>query len=164
MRFTSFSHYMNKQQLAARIWAMANDMRSKIAANEYKDFILWFMFYKFLWDKELEFLRKQSISPEEIRELSEDDQETVNFIKTNLGYFIGYNNLFSTWTEKSDFDISEAPGQRNQILIFLMWQMPCLISTTISTKITKMCMKRFLIRSRPDWVNSETIPNHRRLL
>ena len=86
---------------------MANDMRSKISANEYKDFILWFMFYKFLSDKELDFLRKQSISPEEIRELSEDDQETANFIKTNLGYFIGYNNLFSTWTEKSDFDISD---------------------------------------------------------
>ena len=53
---------MNKQQLAARIWAMANDMRSKIAANEYKDFILWFMFYKFLSDKELDFLRNEWIS------------------------------------------------------------------------------------------------------
>lgn len=98
---------MNKQQLAARIWAMANDMRSKIAANEYKDFILWFMFYKFLSDKELEFLHNEWISPEEIRDLSEEDKETANFIKNNLGYFIGYNNLFSTWTTKSDFDISD---------------------------------------------------------
>ena len=31
---------MNKQQLAARIWASANKMRSKIEANEYKDYIL----------------------------------------------------------------------------------------------------------------------------
>jgi type I restriction enzyme M protein len=28
---------MNKQQLAAKIWESANQMRSKIAANEYKD-------------------------------------------------------------------------------------------------------------------------------
>ena len=28
---------MNKQQLASKIWASANKMRSKIEANEYKD-------------------------------------------------------------------------------------------------------------------------------
>ena len=39
---------MNKQQLAARIWESANKMRSKIEANEYKDYILGFIFYKFL--------------------------------------------------------------------------------------------------------------------
>lgn len=31
---------MNKQQLANRIWASANNMRSKIDASEYKDYIL----------------------------------------------------------------------------------------------------------------------------
>ncbi|KDS30249.1 type I restriction-modification system subunit M N-terminal domain-containing protein [Phocaeicola vulgatus] len=29
---------MNKQQLANKIWASANKMRSKIDANEYKDY------------------------------------------------------------------------------------------------------------------------------
>ncbi len=28
---------MNKQQLAAKIWESANQMRSKMEANEYKD-------------------------------------------------------------------------------------------------------------------------------
>ena len=36
---------MNKQQLANKIWASANKMRSKIEANEYKDYILGFIFY-----------------------------------------------------------------------------------------------------------------------
>ena len=35
---------MNKQQLAQKIWASANQMRSKIEANEYKDYILGFTF------------------------------------------------------------------------------------------------------------------------
>ena len=39
---------MNKQQLASRIWESANKMRSKIEANEYKDYILGFIFYKYL--------------------------------------------------------------------------------------------------------------------
>lgn len=37
---------MNKQQLANKIWKSANNMRSKIEASEYKDFILGFIFYK----------------------------------------------------------------------------------------------------------------------
>lgn len=37
---------MNKQQLASKIWEFANKMRSKIEVNEYKDYILDFIFYK----------------------------------------------------------------------------------------------------------------------
>ena len=47
---------MNKQQLANKIWQSANKMRSKIEAHEYKDYILGFIFYKFLSDKEVAFL------------------------------------------------------------------------------------------------------------
>ncbi len=46
---------MNKQQLASKIWESANKMRSKIEANEYKDYILGFIFYKYLSDKEIKF-------------------------------------------------------------------------------------------------------------
>lgn len=47
---------MNKQQLASAIWEAANKMRSKIEANEYKDYILGFIFYKFLFDNEEKYL------------------------------------------------------------------------------------------------------------
>ena len=49
---------MNKQQLAKKIWESANKMRSKIEASEYKDYILGFIFYKFLSDREEDFLLK----------------------------------------------------------------------------------------------------------
>ena len=51
---------MNKQQLASKIWESANKMRSKIEANEYKDYILGFIFYKFLSDKEVKYLKKMT--------------------------------------------------------------------------------------------------------
>ena len=50
---------MNKQQLASKIWESANKMRSKIEANEYKDYILGFIFYKFLSDREEKYLAKE---------------------------------------------------------------------------------------------------------
>ena len=88
---------MNKQQLAARIWASANKMRSKIEANEYKDYILGFIFYKFLSDKEVLFLKSKGIKEEKLPTITEDKENRVKFIQENLGYFIAYENLYSTW-------------------------------------------------------------------
>lgn len=97
---------MNKHQLASTIWESANQMRSKIEANEYKDFILGFIFYKYLSERELELFRKEKLSDEEIRKVDETDIQYAKHVRETLGYFIAYDNLFSTWLEKgNDFDI-----------------------------------------------------------
>ena len=96
---------MNKQQLAAKIWESANQMRSKIEANEYKDYILGFIFYKYLSDQLVQFVTKEGMTPGDIKALNEEDGDTVKYIQDNLGYFIAYNNLFSTWiAPTSNFD------------------------------------------------------------
>ena len=59
---------MNKQQLASKIWASANKMRSKIEANEYKDYILGFIFYKFVSDKLVEDLRAEGWSQDDMKQ------------------------------------------------------------------------------------------------
>lgn len=98
---------MNKQQLAAKIWQSANQMRSKIDANEYKDYILGFIFYKYLSDREIIFAKKVDYSDEDIKSLSEEDIEAVEYFKKNIGYFISYKDLFSTWIKMGkDFDVS----------------------------------------------------------
>ncbi len=99
---------MNKQQLASKIWESANKMRSKIEANEYKDYILGFMFYKFLSDKEQSFLEANDFAQSDIEALTEEDAETVEFIKNGIGYFIAYDDLFSTWLNKGlDFTVAD---------------------------------------------------------
>lgn len=99
---------MNKQQLANKIWESANEMRSKIEPNEYKDYILGFIFYKFLSDKEVRFMESQDMAKEDMKKyLNEEDLETVEWVQSQIGYFISYDNLFSTWIEKGkDFDVS----------------------------------------------------------
>ena len=64
---------MNKQQLASKIWESANKMRSKIEANEYKDYILGFIFYKFLSDKEVKYLKELGYTDEDIDTVTEDE-------------------------------------------------------------------------------------------
>lgn len=107
---------MNKQELADKIWGSANKMRANgIDSNDYKDFILGFIFYKYLSDAELRFLRGEGSSEEEIKALNESDRDTVSFIQDEMGYFIGYDDLFSTWLGMGkDFDISNVRDGLNR--------------------------------------------------
>lgn len=98
---------MNKQQLAAKIWESANKMRSKIEANEYKDYILGFIFYKYLSGKEEKWLHEIDYGDEDIKQyVNEEDEELVHNAHTKLGYFIAYEDLFSTWINMgADFSV-----------------------------------------------------------
>lgn len=104
---------MNKQQLANKIWASANKMRSKIDANEYKDYILGLIFYKFLCDNEEQFLRNDGWTDEDLVDLvedyeDEDAKENIEYCQNKVGYFIEYKNLFSTWLKpESNFSVSD---------------------------------------------------------
>ena len=97
---------MNKQQLANRSWASANNMRNKIDANEYKDYILGLIFYKFLSDTEVKYFREVcDWEEDELPELVEnyEDMNMRNAItecQEHIGFFIEYKYLFSTWLKK----------------------------------------------------------------
>lgn len=79
---------------------------SKIEANEYRDYIVGFIFYKYLCDKEEQFALKESFAQEDLINLTKEDTETVEYFKENIGFFISYKNLFSTWVKLGrDFDM-----------------------------------------------------------
>lgn len=88
---------MDKQQLASKIMQSADNLRGNMEASKYKDYILSLIFYKFLSDREYNFLVNQGMSHEEIMEITEQDTEYVEFIQSNLGYFLEPRNFFSSW-------------------------------------------------------------------
>lgn len=118
---------MNKQQLANEIWEAANSMRSKIEANEYKDYILGFIFYNYLSNNQEKFVQNEgfladidkslisekALDPKDqkSKECSDEDKETIKeiikYIRSSIGYFISFEHLFSTWlNEATNFDVS----------------------------------------------------------
>lgn len=118
---------MNKQQLASTIWQSANQMRSKIEANEYKDYILGFMFYKYLSDREISFLKGEKYSDEDIKKVTADDEKLVKHISENIGYFIAYEDLFSSWLSKGDMLIHLMTRNHGIFILlclveFLIWK------------------------------------------
>ena len=133
---------MNKQQLAAKIWESANKLRSKIEANEYKDYILGFIFYKFLSDQEEQKLRKDGWGDEDLKELTEDDSTTVSYCQKDLGYFIAYKDLFSTWLAKGkDFsvaDVTDALSAFNRLIGFTYKKVFEKIFDTLDTGLSKL--------------------------
>ena len=102
---------MNKQQLANRIWASANNMRNKIDANEYKDYILGLIFYKFLSDTEVKYFSEVcGWEEDELCELVEnyEDINMKNAIaecQEHIGFFIEYKYLFNTWLNDTSFSV-----------------------------------------------------------
>ena len=103
---------MNKQQLANRIWASANNMRNKIDANEYKDYILGLIFYKFLSDTEVKYFKEVcDWEEDELPELVENYEDpnmrnAITECQEHIGFFIEYKYLFSTWLKKdSNFSV-----------------------------------------------------------
>lgn len=133
---------MNKQQLAAKIWESANQMRSKIEANEYKDYILGFIFYKYLSDQLVQFVTRQGMTPEDIKALNEEDADTVEYVQSNLGYFIAYDNLFSTWidpaSEFNESNVRDALSAFSRLISPTYKKLFEGIFTTLETGLSKL--------------------------
>lgn len=94
----------HKRLLEKQLWAVANILRGKMNADEYKNYILGFIFYKYLSEKletyinedllEREDFKFKDVSPE-----STKGQEILEAIKKScidhLGFFLKPTDLFS---------------------------------------------------------------------
>lgn len=90
---------MDKQQLARKIWDAADAMRGKIDANKYKDAFLGLMFYKFLSDKEKDYFLREGMPADELEKHLVPGSYAEDMARKNLGYFIAYDHLYSTWVK-----------------------------------------------------------------
>ena len=105
---------MTKQELAAKIWGSTNELRGSIELGTYKDYMLSLLFYKFISDKERSYLFEQGWTEEDLPQMTEEDIETMVDCQRNIGYFISYDNLFSTWISlEHDFTVKNVTDALN---------------------------------------------------
>lgn len=91
-----------KKELQKQLWNIANDLRGKMNADEFRDYILGFIFYKYLSEKmELyadKLLKPDGVEYAKINESSDKNEEYVVAIKDqsvdDLGYFLRPDELF----------------------------------------------------------------------
>jgi len=110
-----------KKQLEQQLWNIANTLRGKMNADEFRDYILGFIFYKYLAEKmELfanEILKQDKISFRDIQLTDKNGQEYIDAIREEslekLGYFLKPDELFSEVAKRGNSDIA---GQSNFII------------------------------------------------
>ncbi|BAW18121.1 Type I restriction modification system N6-adenine DNA methyltransferase (M) subunit HsdM [Mycoplasmopsis bovigenitalium] len=131
---------ISKNELGAIIWDSASKLRGNLDANEYKNYILGLIFYRFLSKKQEDELLKQGVDRSDLKyfsakinweEIDFDQTETLNDhqhmqtikdrINTDCGYFIYYENLYQTWTsqeskDKNKFSVSVLSEAINEFI------------------------------------------------
>jgi type I restriction enzyme M protein len=92
-----------KQQLEQQLWNIANTLRGKMGADDFRDYILGFIFYKYLSEK-MHYYANRILEPDGIKyadidELSDDGIEYLNAVRElaieKLGYFLKPSELFT---------------------------------------------------------------------
>ena len=100
-----------KQKLERQLWNIANELRGKMDADEFRDYILGFVFYKYLSEKQHIYANKllETEAVKDYRDVTEDDDiEAIreeSLIK--LGYFLRPDELFSAISAKGNADTEE---------------------------------------------------------
>ncbi|WP_291077829.1 MULTISPECIES: type I restriction-modification system subunit M [unclassified Empedobacter] len=110
-----------KQQLEQKLWDIANTLRGRINADEYRNYILGFIFFKYLSEKQ-HLYANRLLEEEDVKEYTEiRDDETLQAIKeeslAQLGYFLEPNQLFEVIAKKgqNNFIIEELEATLNYI-------------------------------------------------
>jgi type I restriction enzyme M protein len=97
-----------KRLLEQQLWAIANLLRGKMDADDYRNYILGFIFFKYLSEKlhiyANEILVPDNLEYEKIDENSEIGQKYIDAIRKsslkNLGYFLKPSELFTSIAKK----------------------------------------------------------------
>lgn len=101
-----------KKQLEQQLWNIANTLRGKMNADEFRDYILGFIFYKYLAEK-MEIYANDILQPDGIvyKSIKENTEEGTAYIEAireasleKLGYFLKPSELFSEVAKRGNND------------------------------------------------------------
>ncbi|MBC3805398.1 type I restriction-modification system subunit M [Acetobacterium fimetarium] len=100
----------NLQSITSKLWAMANELRGNMDAGEFKNYILAFMFYRYLSEHQEDYLSSNHVIDvaagqtvnEAFKEQAsgEDLAEYLDDISASLGYAIAPDDTWVSLTEK----------------------------------------------------------------
>ena len=93
-----------KQILQNSLWAIANLLRGKMNPDDYRDYILGFIFFKYLSEKQNIYVTELLQGEDETDFKKVTDTETLEALREEciikLGYFLEPKELFETIAEK----------------------------------------------------------------
>ena len=113
----------NNNELEKQLWNIANELRGKMDADEFRDYILGFIFYKYLSEKinlyANKLLKEDNLLYNKIDENSSEGKDYLEAIQEEsldaLGYFLKPSQLYSSIAQRNDSIIEELQTILNSI-------------------------------------------------
>jgi len=113
---------MSNYNLETKLWSVADELRGNMDANEYKNYILGFIFYRYLSEKQEKTINKaleaDNLTFKDVQKDTVIYEVVQKDSLSKLGYFITPELLFSTIiekTEEEEFILDDLQKAFNQI-------------------------------------------------
>ncbi len=108
-----------KKQLEQQLWNIANTLRGKMDADEFRDYILGFIFYKYLSERMHlyadEILAEDGIKYDSIKEKTKEGKAVLEAVKEQalikLGYFLKSSELFSEIAKRGNAIVEDEKAE-----------------------------------------------------
>ena len=118
----SDNNIKTKSQLEQALYSAAGDLRSKMDANEYKNYLLGIIFYKYLSDKMLYYVGQLIGDPnadlktnQKLYEENAEDEELLKELKRTFSYTISPRHTFTYLLNEIN---GEARTQKGELKTF----------------------------------------------
>ena len=115
-----------RRQLQQQLWNIANTLRGKMSADDFRDYILGFIFYKYLSEKIERYadeqLAQENLTFKNLNDKNQRDQTYIEAVKdaslSELGYFLKPSDLFSQIAKRgSNQNDSDNIGQKHNFIL-----------------------------------------------
>lgn len=115
-----------KKALEIQLWNIANTLRGKMNADEFRDYILGFIFYKYLSERMNMYadslLESDEITYTEINENTDEGKAYLEAVKEasldQLGYFLKPSELFSAVAKRGNSDAKTMKTTKRKAILF----------------------------------------------
>ena len=133
----AFHNWNMSENLKTKLWDIANTLRGKMDADDFRDYILGFIFYKYLSEKmhgyANDILKPDGLTYDELEEDSPKGQEYLSAVRDmaleQVGFFLKPSELFSEMVRRSN-----AEGEENFILEDLTAVLNNITNSTVGTE------------------------------
>lgn len=117
----------NANTITTKLWAMANKLRGTMDASEYKNYILPFMFYRYLSENQDEYLKQNGLDDFYTVTSDQDREDYLEEISKGVGYAINPDHTWKSLVSKIEdhkikasdfqdmFDAFNVNAKRNEI-------------------------------------------------
>lgn len=126
-----------KKLLEQQLWNIANILRGKISANQFQDYILGFIFYKYLSEKMEKYansvLKPDNLVYHDLDETTDLGKQYLTAIKEAsveaIGFFLKPSELFSSLAKKGNAKIEDEDNEEQAQSIFILEDLANVLSS-----------------------------------